>query len=171
MCRELPGLCTLAQVQQKLSLGLQQCNTQINKSARKRPDRGSALAALQERLIQTLRSCRQLQDRVYPGNPGCSVLLHPSWQQPSASPTDTLPTPRLPIRRGKRHRQRLRADLGRGILLLCGFNGFDQENMINEGRGEPLACPKPWLKVHPRLVESWGWWGQTPAVPKLQEQD
>lgn len=55
MCWKLPELCTLAQVQQKLSLGLEQCNTQINKSARKKPGWGAGPAALRERLIPTLQ--------------------------------------------------------------------------------------------------------------------
>lgn len=47
----------------------------------------------------------------------------------------------------KRHRQRLGADLGRGILLRCCLDVVGCGNMLNVGRGGSLACPKPWLKV------------------------
>lgn len=130
MCRELPGLCTLAQVQQKLSLGLQQCNTQINKSARKRP--GWAL--------RSADSCKT--GCIQESQAGTSLLA-----AAQCIPHSPLPTPRLPIMQGKGQR----ADPARGTLLLCGCSVFDHENTL---RGEELLaqslgwrCTHGWL--HP----------------------
>lgn len=126
MCRELPGLCTLAQVQQKLSLGLQQCNTQINKSARKRPGWGwtkhsRAADSCKTGCIQETRAA-----------PCCYI---PPGSSPVHPPQPTLPTPRWPIMQGKRHR----AELGWGILLLWGLTVFDHENMLRGAEGWPKA--------------------------------
>lgn len=162
MCWELPGLCTLAQVQQKLSLGLQQCNTQINKSARKRPGWGCSTG---ERLNQTQSraadSCKT----------GCiqETRAAPCWYIPAGSspvhpPQPALPTPRLPRLQGKRHR----AELGRGILLLWGISVCDHGNMLREGEGNHWLAQNPCLKVNPWLVEPWEWWGQTLAVLKVE---
>lgn len=66
--------------------------------------------------------------------------------------------------RSKRHRQYLGAD------LLCCLGAFGHGNMLSMGRGELLACPKPWLKVWCGWVHPPGDGGRPQLCPESRSK-